>query len=414
MTVRELAGRCKAASSALRLSGSEARNGVLRRLSALLIENKAAILAANALDIEAAGSSGLSAALIDRLTLTSARIDAMAAAVLGVAAMPDPIGGMDGAVKRPNGLLISRQRVPLGVAGIIYEARPNVTIDTASLCLKSGNACLLRGGKEALRSNTALADTVRKSLADCGLPADCVCLITDTSRQSATDMMGLTGLLDVLIPRGGAGLISSVVENATVPVIETGVGVCHIYVDAEADLDMAAAITVNAKCSRPSVCNAAETLLVARPVAAEFLRLVKPLLDEYRVKLHGCPETAAILGSCVLPATEEDWAAEYGDYELAVRIVDGHTQAVEHITRYGSGHSEAIVTRNYFTARAFVDMIDAAAVYVNASTRFTDGEEFGMGAEIGISTQKLHARGPMGLESLTTVKYIIHGDGQIR
>ena len=315
---------------------------------------------------------------------------------------------------RPNGLTIGKRRVPLGVIGIIYEARPNVTVDAAALCLKSGNAVILRGGKEAFHSNQAFVSIMRDALESAGLPRDCVALVTDTTRQSAAELMNLTEYLDVLIPRGGAGLIKNVVENAKVPVIQTGVGVCHVYVHGEADLDMAARIIHNAKTSRPSVCNAAECLLVDRAVARDFLPMAWQLLQTKNVELRGCPETRAILGDFVVPASEEDWDTEFGDYILAVKVVGGFDEAVEFIHAHGTGHSEAIVTNNYFAAQQFLDQVDAAAVYVNASTRFTDGNEFGLGAEIGISTQKMHARGPMGLEELTSSKFIIYGTGQTR
>ena len=315
---------------------------------------------------------------------------------------------------RPNGLTIGKRRVPLGVIGIIYEARPNVTVDAAALCLKSGNAVLLRGGKEAFRSNQAFVAVMRDALEGAGLPRDCVALVTDTSRESANELMGLTEYLDVLIPRGGAGLIRSVVENARVPVIETGVGVCHVYVHEGADLDMAARIIHNAKTSRPSVCNAAECLLVDRGIARDFLPMAWQLLQTKDVELRGCPETRAILGDFVKPASEADWDTEFGDYILAVKVVGGFDEATDFIAVHGSGHSEAIVTNDYNAAQRFLDVVDAAAVYVNASTRFTDGFEFGLGAEIGISTQKMHARGPMGLEELTSSKFIIYGTGQVR
>ena len=316
---------------------------------------------------------------------------------------------------RPNGLRIEKIRVPLGVVGIIYEARPNVTSDAAALCLKAGNAVILRGGKEAIRSNIAVASALRRGLEVSGLPMDGIQLIEDTSRETANEMMRMHGFIDVLIPRGGAGLIRSVVENATVPVIETGVGNCHVYVDASADGDMAAAITVNAKASRPSVCNAAETLLVHEAAAETLLPKIAAALVKAGVELRGCERTRTILKDRdIRPATEEDWATEYLDYIMAVRVVPSLDAAIEHITRYGTGHSECIVTNDYAAAERFTQMVDAAAVYVNASTRFTDGGEFGMGAEIGISTQKLHARGPMGLQELTTVKYIVRGSGQIR
>jgi glutamate-5-semialdehyde dehydrogenase len=364
--------------------------------------------------MENAVKSGMKKSMQDRLALTPARIDGIVDGVRQVAALPDPIGEAVSMVRRPNGLIIAQIRVPIGVIAMIYEARPNVTVDSAVLCLKSGNAAILRGGKEAFESNKALVDIMREAIAEAGLPADCVSLVQDTSRESATELMRLNRYVNLLIPRGGAGLIRSVVENATVPVIETGVGNCHVYVDDSADLDMAVSIVRNAKCSRPSVCNAMETLLVARSIAGRFLPMLKPALDEYSVELRGDEETQAILGSCVVPATEEDWATEYGDYILAVKVVSGIDEAMEHIARYGTGHSEAIVTSDYANSQRFLQEVDAAAVYVNASTRFTDGGEFGLGAEIGISTQKMHARGPMGLRELTSTKYIVYGSGQIR
>ncbi len=319
-------------------------------------------------------------------------------------------------MRHPNGMLISKRRVPLGVVGIIYESRPNVTVDVVSLCVKSGNAALLRGGRAAHYSNIILTELAHEALRSSGLPADCISLITEHDRSSAVEMMKLSGLLDALIPRGGKDLIKTVAKNADVPVIETGWGNCHVYVDDEADLAMAASIIVNAKCSRPSVCNAAETLLVARSVAAEFLPKAAAALQN--VRLHCCPESLEILRNAdiklLIPAEESDWETEYDDYDLAVRVVGGLEEAAEHINRYGSGHSDAIVTKNYFTARTFTERVDSAAVYINASTRFTDGEEFGLGAEIGISTQKLHVRGPMGLDALTTTKFVIEGEGQVR
>ena len=313
----------------------------------------------------------------------------------------------------PNGLTIGRKTVPLGVIGIIYEARPNVTVDAAALCLKAGNAVILRGGKEAFRSSQSMTGLMRQAIASVGLPAGCVSLVQDTSRESATALMQLTGYLDVLIPRGGKGLIESVVQNARVPVIETGWGNCHVYVERTADLPMAANIIQNAKCSRPSVCNAAETLLVDRAIAETFLPLAKQKLDEYHCQIRGCAETCRILPDAV-PAVPADWDTEYGDYILAVKVVEGLDEAIGHITAHSSGHSECIVTSDYFAATRFMNEIDAAAVYVNASTRFTDGGEFGLGAEIGISTQKLHARGPMGLGQLTSSKFLVYGTGQVR
>ena len=337
----------------------------------------------------------------------------MAKAVIEVAEAPDPIGRVLSGESRPNGLRIEKVAVPLGVIGIIYEARPNVTSDAAALCLKAGNAVILRGGKEAIRSNKAVAGVLRDALEEAGLPADCVQLVEDTSRQSAQELMGLTQYLDVLIPRGGAGLIRSVKENARVPVIETGVGNCHVYVDASADLDMAAEIIYNAKCSRPSVCNAIETILVHQDAAKAALPKIKARLDEKQVELRGCDRARAILPG-ITPAVEEDWATEYLDYILAVKVVGSLEEALGHIARYSTGHSECIVTQDYTAAQRFLNEVDAAAVYVNASTRFTDGGQFGLGAEIGISTQKLHARGPMGLEQLVSYKFLIRGSGQVR
>ena len=353
-------------------------------------------------------------ALLDRLALDEGRVAGIVDGVRQVKALPDPIGQTVKMGVRPNGLTIGKRRVPLGVIGIIYEARPNVTVDAAALCLKSGNAVILRGGKEAFHSSSAMVAVMRDALEEAGLPRDCVALVNDTSRESAQELMNLTGYLDVLIPRGGAGLIRSVVEHARVPVIQTGVGVCHIYVDGEADLDMAARILFNAKCSRPSVCNAAECVLVDRSVAADFLPMAWELLRTKQVEVRGCDETRAILGDWVRPAVAEDWDTEFGDYILACKVVSGVEEAMDFIAAHGTGHSEAIVTNNYFTAQRFLDEVDAAAVYVNASTRFTDGGEFGLGAEIGISTQKMHARGPMGLEELTSSKYVIYGTGQTR
>ena len=415
MTVLETQGlAARNAGRVLAVAGTAAKNAALEAAAKAIEARKGEILAANAEDLAAAKAAGMRPALVDRLALDEGRIAGIVEGVRQVAALPDPIGQVVKMETRPNGLTIGKRRVPLGVIGIIYEARPNVTVDAAALCLKSGNAVILRGGKEAFRSNKAFVAVLRDALESAGLPRDCVALVEDTSRESANELMGLTGYLDVLIPRGGAGLIRAVVANAKVPVIETGVGVCHVYVDASADLDMAAQIIYNAKTSRPSVCNAAECLLVHSDVAEDFLPLAKELLDQKQVELRGCPRTAAILGDCVVPAQESDWDTEYGDYILAVKVVDSFDQAVDFINSYGSGHSEAIVTEDYFAAQAFLDQVDAAAVYVNASTRFTDGFEFGLGAEIGISTQKMHARGPMGLEELTSSKYVIYGTGQIR
>lgn len=415
MTELETMGAAaKAAERKLSIANTKLKNDALLAIRAALLENKARILEANAADMEAAKKNGLKPAFQDRLLLNDKRIEDFARGVADVAALPDPIGEVISMNDSPTGMTIGKKRVPLGVIGIIYEARPNVTVDAAALCLKSGNACILRGGKEAIRSNTVLSDIMRAALEGAGLPADCVALVHDTSRESAKELMGLRDYIDVLIPRGGAGLIDSVVQNASVPVIETGRGNCHVYVDDDADLEMAANIVENAKCSRPSVCNAMETLLVSEKVAAEFLPLVLPRLQKYKVELRCDEKSLAILGGAVVPATDADWATEYDDYILAVKVVSGIDEAMDHIARYGSGHSEAIVTKDYARSQRFLREVDAAAVYVNASTRFTDGGEFGLGAEIGISTQKLHARGPMGVRELTSCKYVIYGSGQIR
>ena len=412
--LQEQGRRAKAASYTLAAAGTARKNAALEAIADILTERRDEWLAANAEDIAAAREAGMRSAMLDRLTLTEERIAGIVEAVRQVAALPDPIGKVDKMETRPNGLIIGRRRVPLGVVAIIFEARPNVTVDAAALCLKSGNVCILRGGKEAIRSNRKAAELMRAALKSAGLPEDCVSLVQDTSHETASELMHLDGYVDVLIPRGGAGLIRAVAKEAGVPVIRTGEGVCHIYVDSEADLDMGAEILYNAKCSRPSVCNAVECLLVQADVAEAFLKKAVPLLDRNRVELR-CDERAlAVLGDRAVPAADSDWDAEYDDYILAVRTVKDMEEAVEFINAHGTGHSEAIITTNYFKAQRFLDMVDAAAVYVNASTRFTDGGEFGLGAEIGISTQKMHARGPMGLEELTSCKYVIYGEGQVR
>ncbi|MCI8359933.1 MAG: glutamate-5-semialdehyde dehydrogenase [Clostridiales bacterium] len=413
-SLQRMGEKAKAAARILAAAQSAAKDRALTAVAAALRASVPAILAANAEDLAAGRAAGLTEGLLDRLALSQSRIEGMARGVEEVSLLADPVGRIDQGSTRPNGLQIYRVRVPLGVIGIIYEARPNVTADAAALCLKAGNAVILRGGKEAIRSNQAIAGCMRAAVEEAGLPADCIQLVEDTSRESANALMRLNGYLDVLIPRGGAGLIKAVVEQATVPVIETGTGNCHVYVDETADLDMAADIVYNAKTSRPSVCNAMETLLVHKDAAAAFLPAVGARLAEKQVELRGCPRTKEILGESVKPASEADYAAEFLDYILAVRVVDGLDQALEHIARYSSGHSECIVTGSYPNARRFEREVDAAAVYVNASTRFTDGGMFGYGAEIGISTQKLHARGPMGVEQLTSMKYVVRGDGQIR
>ncbi len=413
MDVRTLGVRAKAASFALMTMGTEQKNKILFAMADALESRTEAILSANEEDVVAAEKKGISKAMLDRLSLSPDRIADMANGLRDVAALPDPIGGADNMVRRPNGLLIAKRRVPLGVIAIIYEARPNVTADAAGLCIKSGNAVILRGGSEAIRTNIAVVRLMNAAGAEEGLPAGAIGLVEDTSRESATELMRLNEYVDVLIPRGGAGLIRSVVQNATVPVIETGLGNCHVYVDDEADLNMAERIIHNAKCSRPAVCNAAEKLLVARPVAKDFLENGLEQLRARGVELRGCEEACALIPWAV-PANADDWFTEYDDLILAVKVVDGIDEAISWINGHGTRHSECIVTENYSKALRFMDEVDAAAVYVNASTRFTDGGEFGLGAEIGISTQKLHARGPMGLNELTSVKYCVFGNGQIR
>lgn len=393
---------------------TKVKNGALLCIANALEEKKRLILDANKIDTDAARASGMAPALLDRLALDSARIDGIADGVRAVAALDDPIGRIDRLETRPNGLVIGRKTVPLGVIAIIFESRPNVTVDAAVLCLKSGNAVILRGGREAFHSNNMFVEVMRSAISEAGLPEGAISLVQDTSHDSVDALMNLTGYIDVLIPRGGAGLISHVVANARVPVIETGVGNCHIYVESTADLKMAADIAFNAKCRRPSVCNAAETLLVDRAAAADFLPMVKVLLDTKNTQIRGCAETLDILGDCVKPASDKDYYTEFLDYILAVKVVGGLDEAIAHIGKYGSKHSEAIVTNDYSASRRFLDEIDAAAVYINASTAFTDGGEFGLGAEIGISTQKIHARGPMGLNQLTSSKFIIYGNGQVR
>ena len=390
------------------------KNKALEAMAAALIERTDDIIAANAKDMDSAAKQGMKDSMLDRLRLTPERIEGMADGIRQVAALADPIGEVIEGSVRPNGMRIRKVRVPLGVVGIIYEARPNVTSDAAALCLKSGNVCILRGGKEAICSNMAIADVLREAVKLAGLPADCIQLVGDTSRRVASQMMKLNEYIDVLIPRGGAGLIKAVMENSTVPVIETGVGNCHVYVDKTADIDMAANIIFNAKTSRPSVCNAIETILVHKDIASQALPAIKARLDEKNVEIRGCDRTAEILGPCVVPVSEQDYAVEFLDYILACRVVDSIDAAIDHIAKYSTGHSECIVTSDYFCAEKFTAAVDSAAVYVNCSTRFTDGGEFGLGAEIGISTQKLHARGPMGIRQLTSSKFIIQGDGQIR
>lgn len=412
-TVLSIAKGAKQAQRELARVGGAKRDEALAAIAAALRENVKKILEANSLDIESARANGMAESMIDRLTLTEERIEGMAKGVDDVKSMPDPVGRVLSGTTRPNGMRIEKVTVPLGVIGIIYEARPNVTSDAAALCLKAGNAVILRGGKEAIRSNTAVAELMRTAVESVGLPADVINLIEDTSRDSANELMKLNGFVDVLIPRGGAGLIKSVVENSTVPVIETGSGNCHVYIDEFADIDMAADIVFNAKTSRPSVCNACESLLIHKAVAEKALVAVAGKLNEKNVEIYGDDVVCEVL-DFAKPATEDDWGREYLDYKISIKIVSDIDEAIAHIAKYSTGHSECIVTDDYSRAQKFLNEVDSAAVYVNASTRFTDGGEFGFGAEIGISTQKLHARGPLGLNNLTSEKYVVYGSGQIR
>ena len=390
------------------------KNAALAEISRALIENSDKIIEANQKDLAAAKENGMSVSMQDRLMLNEDRIKGIASAVDELIKLEDPIGKVDNGSVRPNGMRITKIRVPMGVIGMIYESRPNVTADAATLCLKTGNAVILRGGKEAYNSNKCTCEIMRDAVEKAGFPKDIIQFVDDTTREVTTELMKCDKYLDLLIPRGGAGLIKAVTKNATVPVIETGTGNCHLYVDESADIEMAVNITDNAKTQRPSVCNAIETLLVHKNIAEKFLPAVKKKLDEHNVEIRGCAETKRILGDCVVPATEEDYATEFGDYIIAVRVVDDISQAIEHIAEYSTGHSECIVTNDLSNANKFKSEVDSACVYVNASTRFTDGGMFGFGAEIGISTQKLHARGPMGLYEITTNKYLIDGNGQVR
>ena len=403
----------KEASYDLGIASTTEKNNALELMAQALLNNKEEIINENKKDLEVAAQKGTSKAMLDRLALNEERIEGMAKGLRDLISLDDPVGEVIEMWKRPNGLQIGKQRVAMGVVGIIYEARPNVTCDAAGLCLKTGNAVILRGGSEAINSNKAIVNILTEAVKEAGLPENSIQLVEDTSRETATKMMKLNEYIDVLIPRGGAGLIQAVIKNATVPIIETGVGNCHIYVDENCDFEMAKNIIVNAKVSRPSVCNAAEKMLINENIADEFLPLIVNALRENDVEIIGDDKVQAIIND-VTAATEEDWSKEYLDYIIGAKIVKNLDDAITHINKYGSGHSEAIVTESYKNSQKFLNKVNAAAVYVNASTRFTDGAEFGFGAEIGISTQKLHARGPMGLKELTTIKYIIYGNGQIR
>lgn len=405
--------RAKKAERVLMTASTNTKNEALRNIASALTENSDYIIEQNRIDIENARANGMSESMIDRLTLNEDRIDGISKAVLQIVSYDDPCGKVINGTERPNGLLIEKVSVPMGVIAVIFEARPNVTVDAAALCLKSGNSVILRGGKEAINSNKATAKVMREAISKAGLPEDCIQLIEDTSRESSLALMKMNDYVDVLIPRGGAGLIRACVENSTVPVIETGTGNCHIYIDEDADLSMALEIVFNAKTSRVSVCNACESLVIHEAVADKIIPLLKEKLDTKNVKWHGDEKVCQLNSDCVL-ATEEDYGKEYLDYEISVKVVSDIDEAISHIMKYSTGHSECIVTESYTASRKFTAEVDAAAVYVNASTRFTDGGEFGFGAEIGISTQKLHARGPLGLPELTTFKYVVYGNGQVR
>jgi len=411
MEVRELAKRARLASFVLAKAHTSIKDRALVLMAEKLEEKKEDILKANKIDLE--NAKGLSSALIDRLTLNEKRINTMAISLKEVARLEDPIGKTVSAWKRPNGLEIQKIRVPIGLIGIIYEARPNVTADAAGLCLKAGNAVILKGGSEAINSNAKIVEVLQEAVKEAGLPPEVISFINDARREATMELMHCEKYVDLLIPRGGANLIKTVRKESTVPVIETGVGNCHVYVDETADLKMAEEITFNAKVQRPGVCNAIESLLVHKKIMKEFLPVMLERLRIAGVEVRGCEKTREIV-PWVIPVTEEDWYTEYLDLIIAVKVVKDVDDAIAHINKYGSHHSESIVTRDYFNARKFLTEVDSACVYVNASTRFTDGYEFGLGAEIGISTQKLHARGPMGLEEITTTKYIIYGEGQVR
>lgn len=411
--LKEIGERAVKAERILACARGGMKDAALHAIAEALLKNSEQIVKANAVDLENGKKAGLSPSLLDRLSLDQERVEAMALGVSQIAAMDDPVGSILSGSARPNGLKIQKVSVPLGVIAVIYEARPNVSSDAAALCLKAGNAVILRGGKEAIQSNKIIAQTMRAAIKTAGLPEDCIQMVEDTSREGAVELMRMNDYVDVLIPRGGAGLIKAVMKNATIPVIETGVGNCHVYVDKAADINMATEIVFNAKTSRPSVCNACESLLIHKDIAELALLKIYSKLAEKNVEIRGDEAVCAVLPPAV-PATAEDWGMEYLDYILSVKIVSDIDEAIEHITIYGTNHSECIVTDDYEASQKFSNEVDAAAVYVNASTRFTDGGEFGFGAEIGISTQKLHARGPLGLKNLTSDKYLIFGSGQVR
>ena len=412
--IKELGKKSKKAAEDLLNQTSAVKDAALLAIADAIYAERDSIKEVNKIDLDNAAENNMTKALIDRLTLTDARIDGMCDGIKEIVGMRDPVGIIKEGSVRPNGMQIQKVTVPIGVIGIIFESRPNVTVDAAALCLKAGSAVILRGGKEAVNSNRKLTSIMRNAVAKAGLSEDVISFVDDTSRETAAEMMKLNDYIDLLIPRGGASLINAVVQNATVPVIQTGVGNCHIYVDSDADLQMAVNIIENAKTKRPSVCNAVETIIIHEKVAAEFLPLLKTRLDKYLVQFRGCKKTIDILGGNIPLATEEDYTVEFLDLIVAVVIVDEYKDAVSHIRKYSSGHSEAIITNNYNTSNMFIKQVDSAAVYVNASTYFSDGAQFGYGAEIGISTQKLHARGPMGLNDLTSYKYVIQGKGQVR
>ncbi|MBQ4310203.1 MAG: glutamate-5-semialdehyde dehydrogenase [Oscillospiraceae bacterium] len=412
--VEELGAKAKKAAKFLAVADTSLKNSAISAMAEALRDNADDIISANRLDLEKADENGISKVMQDRLRLDKKRIDGIADGLEALVRLDDPVGVVDHGIRRPNGMEITRVRVPMGVIGIIYESRPNVTADAGALCLKAGNAVILRGGKEAYNSNMAICRIMRDAAESIGMPADVIQYIDDTTRESTNELMKCSKYVDLLIPRGNKGLISAVKQNATVPVIETGTGNCHIYIDESADPDMAVNITDNGKTQRPSVCNALESLLIHKNAAEKLLPLIKARLDEHNVEIRGCEETRRILGDCVVPATDEDYATEFLDYIISVKVVNDIDEAIAHIAEYSTGHSECIVTNSLDNANKFRREVDSACVYVNCSTRFTDGGEFGFGAEIGISTQKMHARGPMGLRELTSTKYLINGSGQIR